>query len=62
MKMDNYIRLIAGSFILLSLFMAWFHSPWWLGFTAFVGFNLVQSSITGFCPMENILEKLGVKR
>ena len=62
MKMEQYIRAIAGTFILLSLLLSWVHSGWWLLFTAFVGANLLQSAFTGFCPMENILEKLGVKR
>lgn len=62
MKMEQFIRAIAGTFILLSLLLSQVHSGWWLLFTAFVGVNLLQSSFTGFCPMENILEKLGVQR
>jgi hypothetical protein len=58
--MENIIRRIAGTFILISLLLAHFHSPNWLWFTAFVGFNLLQSSFTHFCPMETILKKLGV--
>ena len=58
MKMELYIRAIAGSLILLSLLLSWIHSPYWLLFTAFVGLNLLQSSFTKFCPMENILEKV----
>lgn len=58
MKMENYIRAIAGTFILISVALAAFVSPWWLLFTAFVGLNLLQSAFTGFCPMENILEKV----
>lgn len=58
MKMEHYIRAIAGSLILISLILAWMISPYWLLFTAFVGINLVQSAFTGFCPMENILEKV----
>ena len=60
MKMHMLIRRIAGSFILLSLALAHYHSPYWLCFTAFVGFNLLQSSFTNFCPMEMLLRKLGV--
>lgn len=62
MSVERYIRAIAGSFILLSLLLAWLHSPWWLLFTAFVGFNLLQSAFTGFCPMEKFLRRLGVGR
>lgn len=58
MKMENYIRAIAGAFIIISLMLARFHSPYWLFFTAFVGLNLLQSAFTKFCLMENILEKL----
>ncbi len=58
MKMDQYIRAIAGSFILISLILSHLHSPYWLFFTAFVGLNLLQSAFTKICPMENILEKL----
>jgi len=53
------IRRFAGSFILLSLLLAHYHSHW-LWFTAFVGFNLLQSSFTRFCPLEIFLRKLGV--
>lgn len=60
MKMENYIRLFAGTFILASLVLARLHSPYWLWFTAFVGFNLLQSSLTGFCPLEIVLKKLGI--
>jgi hypothetical protein len=45
----------AGSFVLASLALGWFVHPAWLLFTAFVGFNLVQMSFTGFCPLERIL-------
>ena len=60
MTMENYIRAIAGTFILLSLALAHFHNPNWLWFTAFVGANLVQSAFTKWCLMEQILAKLGV--
>ncbi len=60
MTMERYIRMFAGLFILLSLALARLHSPHWLWFTAFVGFNLLQSSLTRFCPMEIFLRKLGV--
>jgi len=49
------IRRFAGGFILLSLALAHWVNPLWLLFTAFVGFNLIQSSLTGFCPLERIL-------
>jgi hypothetical protein len=62
MKLENWIRFFAGVFILTSLLLARFHSVYWLWFTAFVGFNLLQSSLTGFCPLEILLRKLGVGR
>lgn len=58
--MEMIIRRFAGSFILISLLLAHYHSAYWLWFTAFVGFNLLQSSLTNFCPLEIILRKLGV--
>ncbi|MDA8123817.1 MAG: DUF2892 domain-containing protein [Deltaproteobacteria bacterium] len=60
MKREDYIRAIAGSFILISLLLAHFHSSYWLLFTAFVGLNLLQSAFTKWCLMEKILGKLGV--
>ena len=59
------VRLVAGLFILLSLALGIpgspiFVSPWWLAFTAFVGANLLQSSITGFCPAAIVFRKLGL--
>jgi hypothetical protein len=56
--MEQYIRAIAGLFILLSLGLGHWVSPYWYLFTAFVGLNLFQSAFTGLCPMENILEKV----
>ncbi len=62
MTMDRYIRLIAGTFVLVSLGLGYTISPYWFLFTAFVGLNLIQSSFTKWCLMEDILAKLGVKR
>lgn len=60
MCMERWIRLIAGSFIIISLILSRLHSPYWLFFTAFVGLNLFQSALTKWCLMEDILAKLGV--
>ncbi|MGA2221293.1 MAG: DUF2892 domain-containing protein [Verrucomicrobiia bacterium] len=60
MTIERYIRIIAGSFILISLALAHWVSPYWLWFTAFVGANLLQSGFTKWCLMEDILKKLGV--
>jgi hypothetical protein len=57
--MERIIRAFAGTVILASLALAHYYSPNWLWLTAFVGFNLLQSSFTNFCPLEVILKKLG---
>jgi hypothetical protein len=59
MNIELIIRRVAGIFVLASVALAHYHSPNWLWFTAFVGFNLLQSSFTRFCPLEIILKKLG---
>ena len=67
MTIQRAIRIIAGSFILLSLYLAYRYNgvvlsePTWLWFTAFVGANLLQSGFTRWCLMEKILAKLGLK-
>jgi hypothetical protein len=60
MKLENVIRAMAGTFILLSLILAHYVHPNWIWFTVFVGANLLQSAFTGFCPAETVLKKLGV--
>jgi len=62
MNRHYMIRGIAGTFILASLGLGTWVSPWWYLFTAFVGLNLLQSSFTHWCMMENILKKVGVGR
>jgi hypothetical protein len=57
MPLEMTIRAIAGTFILASLAMGWFVSPYWFLFTAFVGVNLLQSAFTRWCLMEDILKK-----
>lgn len=61
MTIDKMITAMAGTFILGSLLLAYYASPAWLILTAFVGFNLLQSSFTGFCPAEMIFKKMGFK-
>jgi hypothetical protein len=67
MTTDRAIRIMAGSFILLSLALGveaspFFVSKYFLWFTAFVGANLFQSGFTRFCPAEMIMVKLGMKQ
>lgn len=66
MKSWQLVRLLAGTFILLSLALGISGSPlyvstWFLAFTAFVGANLLQSAVTGWCMLETMLRKLGVQ-
>ena len=60
MNLDRAIFAIARVMILLSVALVYFVSPWWLLLTAFVGLNLLQSSITGFCPAAVVFRKLGL--
>jgi hypothetical protein len=56
---DLIIRRFAGVFILATIALGTWVSPWWFLFTAFVGLNLLQSSFTNFCPLERILGRFG---
>lgn len=60
MRCEMTIRRFAGLFVLGSLILGYFVNPLWYLFTAFVGFNLIQSSFTHFCPLQMILERLGI--
>ena len=62
MQMHFVIRGIAGAFILLSLALGHWVTPWAYLFTAFVGVNLLQSSVSRWCLMEDILRSLGCCR
>ncbi len=62
MKMEDMIRVIAGSLVLISLALAQWVNPNWIWFTVFVGANLLQSGITKWCLMEKILAKFGVEK
>ncbi len=61
MYVERWLRLIAGTFVLAGLGLAYVHSPYWHLLTAFVGLNLLQSGFTNWCPMMNILRACGVK-
>lgn len=61
MTIERMLRLIAGFFVLLSVILAHYVSPWWLLFTGFVGLNLLQSGFTNWCPMIWILERAGLR-
>jgi hypothetical protein len=61
MTINDWLRAIAGSFVVLSVALGvWVH-PYFLAFTAFVGLNLLQSAFSGWCPMITFLRRLGVR-
>jgi Inner membrane protein YgaP-like, transmembrane domain len=60
MKLESAVRIMAGVMVLLSLSLAHWVDERWLWLTVFVGVNLIQSALTGFCPAEMIMKKLGV--
>jgi len=61
MSIDRIVLAFAGSVILISLGLSQVHNINWLWVTAFVGFNMLQSAFTGFCPLAIILKKIGAK-
>lgn len=61
MTVERYLRLIAGAFVLGTLLLGYYVSPYWFLFTGFVSLNLIQSAITNWCPMMSILRWLGAK-
>ena len=61
MSVERYLRLIAGSFVLGTLLLGYFHSPYWFLFTGFVAVNLIQSAFTNWCPMMSFLRWLGAR-
>ena len=61
MTIDRIVMAFAGAVILLSLVLSQVHHVYWLFLTGFVGANLLQASVTGFCPLASILKSLGIK-
>ena len=61
MTIENGIRILAGSMILLALALGHFVNPFWYFLGVFVGLNLIQSAFTGFCPPAALLKKLELK-
>jgi hypothetical protein len=59
MNIDRTVFAIAGLFILVSVILSQVHSVYWLGFTVFVGLNMLQAAFTGFCPLAIILKAMG---
>jgi len=61
LTVERGLRLVAGLFVVLSVLLGVYVSPWFFAFTAFVGLNLFQSAFTNWCPMMAILRKLGLQ-
>ena len=61
MTLDKAVLAFAGCLVLVSLALSQLWSPWWLLLTAFAGANLLQSSVTGFCPAALLFNRMGVK-
>ncbi|MGB3389033.1 MAG: DUF2892 domain-containing protein [Pseudaminobacter sp.] len=61
MTLDRAVMMFAGFMVLVSLALGFYVSPWWFLLNAFVGLNLLQASLTGFCPAAMDFRKLGVK-
>ncbi len=61
MTVERALRLMAGFFVLLSVALGYFVSPYWFLFTVFVGLNLFQSGLTNWCPAMAIFRKLGLR-
>ena len=61
MTIERALRMIAGAFVVLSVALGHYVSPYLSLFTAFVGLNLFQSAFTNWCPAQWMLAKLGLK-
>jgi hypothetical protein len=58
---ERYLRLISGVFVLATIILGYWYSPYWFLFTAFVALNLIQSAFTNWCPMMTFLRWFGIK-
>jgi hypothetical protein len=61
MNVDRSLRIIAGSFVILSVLLGMYVHPYFLWFSVFVGANLFQSGFSNWCPMMTFLRKAGVR-
>lgn len=61
MTIDRAVLMFAGAMVLVSLALGYFVSPWWYLLTAFAGLNMMQASLTGFCPAALVFKRLGCK-
>jgi hypothetical protein len=61
MTIDRAVLMFAGAMVLASLALGYFVSPWWYLLTAFAGLNMMQASVTGFCPAALVFKRLGCR-
>lgn len=61
MTVDRAVMLFAGGVVLLGIGLAWLVHPWWIALSAFAGLNLMQASLTGFCPVARLFKALGIR-
>lgn len=61
MSINDAVRAVAGTMVLISVALVYFVSPWFLLFTAFIGANLLQSAFTGLCPPAILFKRLGLQ-
>ena len=61
MTIDKAIMVMGGTMVMASALLSVYHNPMWIWLTVFVGFNMIQSSFTGFCPPAMIMKKMGMK-
>lgn len=61
MTLDRAVMMFAGFVVLISLALGHYVSPWWHLLTAFAGLNMIQASVTGFCPAALVFKALGIR-
>ncbi|HEX6859628.1 MAG TPA: DUF2892 domain-containing protein [Caulobacteraceae bacterium] len=61
MSIDRAVFLFAGLVVLAGIALAWWVNPWWILLSVFAGLNMMQASVTGFCPAAMVFKKLGLK-
>jgi hypothetical protein len=61
MTIEKALMIMGGSMVMASALLSKYHDPLWIWLTIFVGFNMVQSQFTGFCPPAFVMKKMGIK-
>ncbi|OJU48963.1 MAG: sulfurtransferase [Mesorhizobium sp. 61-13] len=61
MTIDKAVLMFAGFMVLISVALGYYYSPYWFLITAFAGLNMVQASLTGWCPAAIVFKKVGCK-